>query len=240
MKNQYFGDVNDYRKYGLLRCLAAGLDLRIGICWLLTAPDRRTDGELRRYLRQAHAWRGHDRVLFDRLSRLLDPQVTRSVHLARQWRLVPRARYFEPLLADDVRCRDAYFERARHVLRGCPLLFFDPDNGIEVRSLRRGRRHAAKYLYWTEIETAFAAGHSLLVYQHFPRVERGRYVGGLTRQLQDRLGTSQIVPYCTSRVVFLLALRPEHEAGLELANDLVRERWGTQMTIGVPAARKGR
>jgi len=39
MKNQYFGDINDYRKYGLLRCFAeAGLN--IGVCWMLTPETR--------------------------------------------------------------------------------------------------------------------------------------------------------------------------------------------------------
>ena len=53
MKNQYFGDVNDYRKYGLLRLLAhAGL--KIGVCWMLTEDGRKgarkRNGEQRRYL----------------------------------------------------------------------------------------------------------------------------------------------------------------------------------------------
>jgi hypothetical protein len=37
MKDQYFADINDYRKYGLLRILGEGL--RVGVCWMLTKPD---------------------------------------------------------------------------------------------------------------------------------------------------------------------------------------------------------
>ncbi len=29
MKNQYFGDINDYRKYGLLRCLSRHISLLV-------------------------------------------------------------------------------------------------------------------------------------------------------------------------------------------------------------------
>ena len=36
MKNQYFGDVNDYRKYGLLRLLGRAGKVKIGVCWMLT------------------------------------------------------------------------------------------------------------------------------------------------------------------------------------------------------------
>jgi hypothetical protein len=52
LKNQYFGDVNDYRKYGLLRALSSVTGLPVGVCWLLTMDDGRSDGEFRRYLEE--------------------------------------------------------------------------------------------------------------------------------------------------------------------------------------------
>jgi hypothetical protein len=39
VKAQYFGDVNDYRKFSLLRPLAAAGRFRIGVCWMMTEPD---------------------------------------------------------------------------------------------------------------------------------------------------------------------------------------------------------
>ena len=44
MKHQDVGDINDYRKYALLRALSAGGANRIGVCWMLTPDDGRTDG----------------------------------------------------------------------------------------------------------------------------------------------------------------------------------------------------
>ena len=38
MKEQYVGDENDYRKYALLRALAA-TGLKLGVCWMLTPPE---------------------------------------------------------------------------------------------------------------------------------------------------------------------------------------------------------
>ena len=63
MKNQYFGDVKDYLKYGLLRCFAAS-GLELGVCWLLTRDDGSTDGSDRRYLEQP-SLREHDPALYD-------------------------------------------------------------------------------------------------------------------------------------------------------------------------------
>ena len=50
MKNQYFGDVNDFRKYGLLRTLQRASGLAVGVCWFLTIDDHAGDGERRNYL----------------------------------------------------------------------------------------------------------------------------------------------------------------------------------------------
>ena len=47
MKNQYFGDVNDFRKYGLLRTIQRASSVAIGVCWFLTADDGGTGGGLR-------------------------------------------------------------------------------------------------------------------------------------------------------------------------------------------------
>lgn len=49
MKNQYFGDIGDYGKYGLLRHLA-GQGLSISVNWYLTPKDTTNDGSIRGYL----------------------------------------------------------------------------------------------------------------------------------------------------------------------------------------------
>lgn len=50
MKNQYFGDINDYHKYGLLRLLGGGGELATAVCWMLTPDDGRSDGGHTGYL----------------------------------------------------------------------------------------------------------------------------------------------------------------------------------------------
>ena len=157
MKNQYFGDVNDYRKYGLLRVLASKGSLRLGICWLLTADDDRTDGEFRQYLHQPGRWRHHDAELYDRLRCLLAPGTERSVVHARNWDLVPGATYFEAFLPDETLARQQYFTAAGEELADCDLIFFDPDNGIEAESATIGARGSCKCIYWCELIHAYKA-----------------------------------------------------------------------------------
>lgn len=64
MKNQYCGDVNAYRKYGLLRCFSEAR-FALGICWVLTSDGTSSDGQKTRYLQEPAAWRGYDPELFD-------------------------------------------------------------------------------------------------------------------------------------------------------------------------------
>ena len=47
MKNQHFGDISDYRKYGLLRALQSSGDGRLLVAWMLTPDDGSRDGGFR-------------------------------------------------------------------------------------------------------------------------------------------------------------------------------------------------
>jgi hypothetical protein len=60
MKNQYFGDVNDYRKYGLIRLLTGRGEISTAVCWMLTPDDDRTDGKFTDYLGSPEKWRRSD------------------------------------------------------------------------------------------------------------------------------------------------------------------------------------
>jgi hypothetical protein len=50
MKDQYFGDINDYRKYGLLRAILDSGRFKLFIAWMLTPDDGTTDGKFISYL----------------------------------------------------------------------------------------------------------------------------------------------------------------------------------------------
>jgi hypothetical protein len=63
MKDQYFGDINDYRKYGLLRAIIRTTGFRIMVAWMLTPDDQSTDGKFVSYLEHPDKWAHHDPVL---------------------------------------------------------------------------------------------------------------------------------------------------------------------------------
>ena len=238
MKNQYFGDVNDFRKYGLLRTLQRASGLAVGVCWFLTVDDGAGDGELRNYLNQPRRWRHYDSELYGKLQRLLGAEVQRSVSRASEWELVPGASYFDTVLRDHRLARAEYFEAARQVLRNSDLVFVDPDNGIEVPSTKLGAAESSKYVYWAELQAFYADGQSILVYQHFPRVVRERFVPFLAGHLTEELHGSTVVAFSTAHVVFLLVQQPKHAAALARAAQEVERQWLGQIEVW-PAAISG-
>lgn len=229
LKNQYFGDINDYRKYGRLRCLQEATGLSLGVCWLLTEDDGRTDGEFRRYLEESARWRHYDPALYDQLRRLLSAKISRNVGHVRDWRLLGDAIDCGRVLRDSIPERGAYFHDAWSRLESCPLVFFNPDNGIEVGTVAMGRKSSSKYLYWSEIQEAYTRRHSLIVYQHFPRRSREQYIKERAEEMARRLGASFIGSFQTSHVVFFLAARPEHVVAFESAHELIQSRWAGQI-----------
>ncbi|MET8524070.1 hypothetical protein [Nocardioides sp. NPDC004968] len=89
MKEQYVGDVNDYRKYALLRLLSRS-GLKLGVCWMLTPNDGRSDGNKLGYLDQAKQER-HDPELFTLLRRVRNEPDARRLLLIEANETLPGA-----------------------------------------------------------------------------------------------------------------------------------------------------
>lgn len=107
MKDQYFGDINDYRKYGLLRLLCPPGGLSLGVVWMLTAADGRPDGGRITYLRQPEVFRGFDPALFDHLQEAVLCRQRRRVACAEQSGLFAGAKFINREFTDAAGERDA-------------------------------------------------------------------------------------------------------------------------------------
>jgi hypothetical protein len=228
MKNQYFGDFNDYIKYALLRAFTEGGRRRVAVCWMLTPPDSRPDGSKFGYLRRCSIWQARDPVLFEALL-ALDPEANpraRSVRWLEAKGLIPSASYFADLLPDDVPGRKDYFARFWALAEGMPLAFFDPDNGVEVPSCPRGRARSSKYVFFDELEEAVRKGHSVLVFQHYRRVKREPFVLHLVCELRKRTGLRTVLVARTPNVAFALLPQPADSGALVALLRTFADGWG--------------
>ncbi len=230
MKNQYFGDVNDYRKYGVLRALTGSGRLSATVCWMLTSDDGSTDGRFVAYKDEPEEWRKFDPKLFELLSKALAAR-ERYVNVVESSDLFPRFQFFSRVLSDNAREREAYFEDFFREARGSDLMFFDPDNGFEVKSRRFGGKNSSKYLYWREVERAAKEGSSILCYQHFTRESRDAFVGRIGAELRERTDVDAVIAFQTPQVVFFLAAQPRHREYLEARAERIASVWAKQIEV---------
>jgi hypothetical protein len=224
MKHQYFGDVNDYVKYGLLRCFSQA-GFRLGVCWMLTPDDGRTDGGKVRYLSLRDEWWGHDPELFDHLSRTLAAPDGRHVRHIEGRTHIPGARFFGAVVPDARAERARWFGHMLAALDGADLLFFDPDNGVEVPSKALGQKDSSKYVYWNELAESWNRAQSLLVFQYFPRVCRDAYIAARVGEMKSRLPGSLVMPLCSANVLYLLAYRAAGAGRVAAVVASIAARW---------------
>lgn len=173
MKNQFFADKRDLLKYDLLLEI---LDCIPGIQQLtlvpmLTPNDESHHGGFKEYVqgkRREELFQFlHDCVSqggFDirRLHSLFDNQ---------RFRYVPY-RETEYFSHDH---RKEYFSGILDSALRSALVFFDPDNGFEIRSMTRG--NGERYILYDEIGEIFQRMDDqsvLVVYQHLARLPRKR------------------------------------------------------------------
>jgi len=231
MKNQYFGDINDYRKYGLLRLLTRESGLASLVAWMLTPADGRTDGRFTAYLCEPKKWSRFDPELFDQLRAWISQGRPRRVTHIESSGLLRNTAYFSETVPDGADQRDRWTDRLAKTSGGRDLVFLDPDNGFEIRSTGYGTRGSSKYVFWREIRRLHAAGRSLLIYQHFPRVKRDRFIADRARMLIGELGVDRVTTFRTSNVLFLLAAQPIHRRALDGAGRSVADMWSGQIGV---------
>jgi hypothetical protein len=230
VKNQYFGDVSDYRKYGLLRLLTDG-GLTLGVNWMLTPNDDGTDGNKREYLSDPAKWRGCDEALYDGLTALLDGGQPPGVSLLEGSDLLPDTTFFSELVPDGKEERLAWASQARGTLSDCDLVFLDPDNGLEIKSKKIGAKNSSKFALWDEVRAYWEQGSSLLIYQHWIRMERSAFFNQQATCLKELLGVDQVIGISTAHVLFLLVPQAEHVEQLEVGLTLLPLGWESQIKL---------
>lgn len=186
MQNRYVGDIGDFGKYGLLRFLCGATDsaarehLRLGIVWYLVPNEQGTnDGSHTSYLEHdRYLLRLCDVTLYDSLRGLVHRE-NRLVSSVEESAIFPADTLFynRPLTYSALsRARKARFNLRQRWLDAAveftepsDIIFLDPDNGLEVRSVTRYSKHGPKYVFLEELEPFVTRKQSLVIYQHLCR-----------------------------------------------------------------------
>jgi hypothetical protein len=164
MQNRYAGDIGDFGKLGLLRVMAQS-GLKVGINWYLTEnEDHNNDGK-------------HIAYLTNPMYDICDPELRgklgymvfgnqRSVQTMEKLNLIPGCVYFNQVVPRNIKDRTAWHQLAMLQLSRVDIVFLDPDNGLEVKSVSPANAKSIKYIFRSEIEDYYAAGKSIFFYNH--------------------------------------------------------------------------
>jgi len=227
MQNKYFGDINDYHKYGLIRSLIGPTSFSVLIAWMLQPDDGSSDGKKLNYLEKPDEYRPHDPELFDFLRKTVLENGRREVAAIEETNLLPGASYFGRTLKIDESQRQEYFEELL-TLEG-DVVFYDPDQGLEIDSKDRGHKGSGKYLFFDEIRKTWSDGRSILTYHHFNRTMAWeKQTASRVRDLFQETQAPWVASFRASNTLFLLAPQVEHTASLQQGIEQVRADWGEE------------
>jgi hypothetical protein len=153
MKVQYFGDVNDFRKFALLRTLSEAGRFRVGVCWMLTVADGSGHGDNRGYLRQVDQWRRYDPALFDALALAPAMPTIEDLRRVENEALIPDATFFNDLTPDALVERGAYHRACMNAFKACDSLSSTRQRARGEVRRQRAQEVEQVRLIWTRSTT---------------------------------------------------------------------------------------
>ncbi|SDD85026.1 hypothetical protein SAMN05444678_12615 [Sphingomonas sp. YR710] len=211
MQERYLGDSHDFLKYALLRHIGRSLGIRIGVNWYLTDPERvdkagNNDGEKRHHL-NGKDWRSVDPELFDLIGMFADPS-NRKIEYVEGWNVLPANTVYFDTHVPTID-RHGWYDASQGALTDADLVFLDPDNGFEVKSMTS--KTAPKYAFYREAAGYLDAGKMVISIQ-FARqcdpVQRGLQTRETLCELSQSDNPLPIVRGRVAPNILFLALAP--------------------------------
>lgn len=233
MQNRYVGDVGDFGKLGMLRCIEQ-YGVKIGVNWYLVEDESHNqDGKHIGYLRN-NKFVGFDDELHSALASLIMND-NRTINQLEKLGLLQSKAYYHEMLKHVT----GMFKESRYVwhknglrsLSDCELIFLDPDNGLLPRSVSSGSRKSIKYVLPEEIIDYYRAGHSVVFYSHRTREQLGTYLSRFDELFDSKdIKGATIIGISFRRGTvrdYFFILQEEHKnkiiSGIE---KLLRSGWG--------------
>ena len=94
---------------------------------------------------------------------------------------------------DRISHRNSWSSKALDVTVGCDLIFVDPDNGLEVKTVKAHHKSGPKYTFFEELIPFVERGQSLVIYHHICRNGSAEVqVKERLDQLKEKLGINNI------------------------------------------------
>ncbi len=237
MQDGYVADGGDFGKYALLRGLCnishsePGPSYRLGVVWYYV--DGNAIGKRIHYEKYERC----DPHLYEKLQRIRREDrsvanVERSLILGggTKFYRVPLNHKRKGAKARD-EDRGRWLERAVSSMKGCQVVFLDPDNGLNPGSVEKHHIKGQLHAFFDEVARFIKRGQSVIIYQH--QEHRGTTRGQIGRTLRqlDRIAPSRSRPFAvwchigSARMYFIVPSRRLHRTLRSRATRMVNGGW---------------
>lgn len=223
-------------------------NLALGIVWFLV-PDEahNSDGMHTSYLNKT-AFRPCDPKMYDALRNIIAKGYRSVLSIRSSDIFPPHSVYVDAVLDYDgivgqkarLEHRQSWLENALAQTAECDLVFLDPDNGFEVKSVPLHARKGPKYVGWAEVGRFLERDQSLVVYHHLNRTASASFqiaekLGEIRERFDFRPHPIPVLFRRGSLRVFFLFPSPRHTDILTTRlKDMLAGPWAAHMEIFAP------
>ena len=235
MQDRYAGDIGDYGKIGLLKCLQAH-GFTIGVNWYrISTPEneKNADGTFKQKDGKhliPDSLRVCDPSLADTLTKIAKSS-NRSVMAIQEEKLVPNAVYYDEYLTLEGRLE--WHKKAMKMFENVELVFMDPDNGLLIKSVGKRSARSIKYVFYEEVKDYIKSGKSVLVYNHRCRKPESKYFNDIEDRLQENVKVDKeaiqwiTFPKGTIRDYFAIPVcRKHYDLFHDAFVEMMNSKWG--------------
>jgi hypothetical protein len=173
MQNRYVGDIGDYSKFVLIKHL---FNKKVGVIWYLYPNEGNGDGKFRNY----ENYDLNDKEIVNIMKKFSEVEEDkRNIQELENELKNNNFTFLSDCIEED--CifdsknrrthRENWFDNALKKVQNCDVVFADPDNGTQIKSLNcsKGRKKSGKYIFFDEINKLLENHKTVVIYQHFER-----------------------------------------------------------------------
>lgn len=238
MQDRYAGDIGDFAKFGLLKALLSEF-CSLGVNWYKAEPpESEWDKDTGTFHHEdgkhkiSPKYFACDEPLASALREISESNVRSIARLEQAALLDPgKTVYYHEVIS--VADRRQWHNNALQTLAPCEIVFLDPDNGLNVKSVGKGSEKSVKYVWDAELGDYLRRGQSVVFYNHRPRKKpeiffpefKERLLG--IEEVQNKSVSVLTCPKGTVRDYFLIAANEEHAVRIFSAlHKLIEGPWG--------------
>ena len=238
MQNRYAGDVGDFGKLGMLRCIEKS-GIIIGVNWYLVEDESHNqDGKHIGYLKNKEFLDLDEELRTSLASIITNNQ--RTINQLEQLNLLHSNTYYHEVLNSVKDDRLSWHNAGLTAMKDCQLVFLDPDNCLIPKSVGRGSKKSIKYVLPEELLDYYKAGHSVAFYSHRTREQLETYLHRFDDLFNSPItkdATIKGISFCRGTIRdYFFILHEEHKDKIAVAIDnILLSNWNRHFkSIDIP------